>query len=117
MPDATSRFARLALCLALAGCNQAGPVPAPRAAAPSSGYASASFTPEGFVLPDGTGCQGDVARFRAVMNNDYKTGNVGLPVYRRIIGEIDQADHACASGNGPQASAMIRVTKSKFGYP
>jgi hypothetical protein len=117
MLDAPSRLALLAFSLMLADCNQAGPPPAPQAAAAPSGYASESFTPQGFTLPGGEGCQGDVGRFRAVMSNDYETGNVKLSVYKQINGEIDQADHLCASGKGAQASAMIRATKSRFGYP
>ncbi len=117
MLDAPSRLAALVFCLSLAACNQEAPAPAPQAAAPSSGYATQSFTPEGFTLPGGAGCQGDVARFRAVMSNDYQTGNVKLSVYRQISDDIDRADHLCASGDGAQASALIRSTKSRFGYP
>ena len=114
---AACRIATLAALATLAGCIQAGPAPAPPAAAPVTGYAIERYTPQGFALPGGQGCQGDVARFRAVMDNDYHTGNVGQTVYRQITGEIDQADRVCASGNSGEASAMIRTTKSKFGYP
>jgi hypothetical protein len=118
MLNASSRLAASALLVALAGCNQIAPAPAPQAAAaPPPGYATQRFTPQGFALPSGEGCQGDVSRFRAVMSNDYQTGNVNLRVYREISGEIDQADHVCASGNSGQASAMIRATRAKFGYP
>jgi hypothetical protein len=117
MPDAAFRFAPLAFCLMLAACNEAGPAPAVQATAAPSGYASQSFTPQGFTLPRGEGCQGDVARFRAVMSNDYETGNVKPSVYRQIGDEIDRADHLCASGNGAQASALIHSTKARFGYP
>lgn len=117
MLDAPSRFSALVLCLWLAACNQIAPAPAPQAAATPSGYATQSFTPQGFTLPGGSGCEGDVARFRAVMDNDYQTGNVKLSVYRQISEEIDRADHLCAAGNGAQASASIRATKSRFGYP
>ena len=117
MLDAPSASPRFAFCLLLAACNEAGPAPAAQATATPSGYASQSFTPQGFTLPRGAGCQGDVARFRAVMSNDYQTGNVKPSVYRQISDEIDRADHLCASGNGAQASALIRSTKSRFGYP
>jgi hypothetical protein len=113
----TSRLAALAFCLWLAACNQETPAPSAQAAAPPSGYATQSFTPQGFALPGGAGCGGDVARFRAVMSNDYQTGNVKLSVYRQISDEIDRADHLCASGQSAQASALIRSTKSRFGYP
>jgi hypothetical protein len=117
MLDALTRLAALVFCLALAACNQEAAAPAPQAAATPSGYATQAFTPEGFALPGGAGCQGDVARFRAVMSNDYKTGNVKPSVYRQISDDIDRADHLCASGDGAQASALIRSTKSRFGYP
>jgi hypothetical protein len=119
MPTALSRLAAFALSLALVGCIQSAPAPAPapQAAARPEGYATQRYTPPSFALPGGEGCQGDVSRFRAVMGNDYQTGNVNLSVYRRISAEIDQADQACASGNAAQASAMIRATKAKFGYP
>ena len=122
MLDAPSRLAVLVICLGLfclglAAYNQEAAAPSPQAAAPPSGYASQSFTPENFTLPGGGGCQGDVARFRAVMSNDYQTGNVKISVYRPISDAIDRAGELCASGNGAQASALIRSTKSRFGYP
>ena len=116
MRNASLRFASLALLAVLGACNQAAPAPQAAAAQPT-GYATERFTPQGFALPAGEGCQGDVGRFRAVMSNDYQTGNVNLSVYRRITSEIDAADHACAAGNSGQASAMIRASKAKFGYP
>ncbi|MBV8765139.1 MAG: hypothetical protein JOZ66_09515, partial [Hyphomicrobiales bacterium] len=93
MLDALSRLAALVFCVWLAACNQETPVPSAQAAAPPSGFATQSFTPQGFALPGGAGCEGDVARFRAVMSNDYQTGNVNLSVYKSITSEIDQADH------------------------
>ena len=114
MLDASSRLAILVLWLGLAACNQEAPPPT---TATPSGYATQSFTPSGFTLPQGAGCEGDVSRFRAVMNNDYQTGNVKLSVYQQVSDAIDQADHLCASGNGAQANALIRSTKSRFGYP
>jgi hypothetical protein len=111
------RFVLPALALMITSCVQQAPAPAPRAAARPQGYATERYTPPGFALPSGEGCQGDVARFRAVMSNDYQTGNVNLSVYKSITSEIDQADHVCAAGDNARASAMIHATKSKFGYP
>lgn len=84
MLDAPSRLAAFVFCLWLAACNQDAPAPAAQAAVTPSGYATQSFTPQSFTLPGGAGCDGDVARFRAVMSNDYQTGNVKLSVYRQI---------------------------------
>ena len=116
MPKARARLIATSLALLLAGCVQQAP-PAPQAAAQPTGYATHRYTPAGFALPGGGGCQGDVARFRAVMSNDYQTGNVNLSVFKRIGAEIDEADHVCAAGDDARASAMIRTTKAKFGYP
>ena len=117
MPNAFLRLAAPPFALILASCVQQAPAPAPQAGARPPGYASARYTPAGFALPGGEGCQGDVGRFRAVMGNDYQTGNVNLSVYKRISAEIDEADHVCAAGDVAKASAMIRTTRSKFGYP
>jgi hypothetical protein len=117
MPSRFLRLALLSLAAFVAGCVQQAPAPAPQAAARPQGYATERYTPPGFALPTGEGCQGEVGRFRAVMSNDYQTGNVNLSVYKRISAEIDQAEQVCVSGDGSRASAMIRATKSKFGYP
>jgi hypothetical protein len=110
-------FFRLAVLAIVASCVQQAPAPAPQAAARPQGYATERYTPPGFALPGGEGCRGDVRRFRAVMSNDYQTGNVNLSVYKSITAEIDQADQVCASGDAARASAMIHATKAKFGYP
>jgi hypothetical protein len=116
MINARLSLAAALFTLLLAGCVHEAPPPAPQAAAPQ-GYATERYTPAGFALPRGDGCQGDVGRFRAVMGNDYQTGNVNLSVFKQISAEIEAADHVCAAGDGARASAMIRATKAKFGYP
>jgi hypothetical protein len=112
-------LACLAALSSLGACNTAGAPPAPQAQASATpaGYATQRYAPQGYALPQGEGCQGDVARFRAIMTNDYSTGNVNLKVYRQISEEIDQAAQVCASGDGARASAMIHATRAKFGYP
>ncbi len=74
------------------------------------------ITPSTFRLPSGDGCSGDVARYRAVMDNDLATGHVNTSVHARVTSEINQAHEVCLSGRDPQASAMIRSTQIKFGY-
>jgi hypothetical protein len=103
----------LAAALALAGCNSSAP--APQASAPPSGRIA--MTPPGFKLPDGAGCSGEIARYRAVMDNDHSTGNVNDSVYNQINGEISGAAAACSSGNDGQAMALLRASKSRHGYP
>lgn len=95
-----------ALALSLAGCNQtASPSPS-----------SATVTPSGFRMPDGAGCQGEVARYKAVMDNDLAMGHVNQSVYTRIAREIEQAATACSTGRDAEAQRMIRATKSRYGY-
>ncbi|HEX8166442.1 MAG TPA: hypothetical protein VF601_11720 [Beijerinckiaceae bacterium] len=94
----------------LAACTQtAGPPPAP--ATPVLGV-----TPSTFVLPSGSGCSGEVSRYRAVMDNDLATGHVGKSVYARVGAEIDAAAAACAAGRDAEAVRMIAATKARYGY-
>ncbi len=75
------------------------------------------MTPAGFRLPEGTGCSGEIARFRAVQDNDLQTGHVNKSVYDRIKVELDQASAACSAGNDAGARGMLAATKRRFGYP
>lgn len=105
----------LVLGLALAACNQTA---APPAAPVDSGPRSASLvTPPGFRLPEGTGCAGDLARFRAVQANDLQTGHVNRTVYDRIAGELTQAEALCAAGNDGGARSALAGIKRRYGYP
>lgn len=97
-----------AVALSLTACNQT-------AAPPSPG--SASITPSGFRMPEGAGCQGEIARYRAVMNNDLAMGHVNQSVYNRVDKEIGQAEGACAAGRDAEAAHMIHASKSRHGYP
>jgi len=95
------------VALPLAACNQtaSGPAPAP-----------ASATPASFRMPEGSGCQGEIARYRAVMSNDLAMGHVNQSVYNRVDREIGQAEAACAAGRDAEAQRMIRATKARHGY-
>lgn len=107
--------------LALAACTQTSQqAAAPQAAAPAApSYAGTApgVTPAGFRLPEGTGCQGDVARWAAIQDNDLKTGHVSKSVYDNIQKDIAAARAACSAGNSAQASAMIRSSRTRNGYP
>lgn len=94
------------LALPLAACNQTA----------TTAPASTSVTPSGFSMPTGTGCQGEVARYRAVMSNDLAMGHVGQSVYNRVDREIDQAEAACTAGRDADAVRMINATKRRHGY-
>ena len=84
---------------------------------PEPGYATRPFTPQDFHMPEGSGCSGDVARWAAVQDNDYRSGNIGLPIYHKIQNEISQAAAACSAGQDAKASAMVRASRSRHGYP
>ena len=117
----TSRLLPLAACavalLALASCNS---TPAPQAIAtqpaPQQRVVS-PITPQGFKLPEGAGCSGAIARYRAVVANDHDTGNVNDSVYKQIEGEISGASAACAAGKDGEAMSLIAASKSRHGYP
>jgi hypothetical protein len=99
--------------LSLAACTQSGPAPEP----PRERTSASFVTPAGFRLPEGAGCSGDIARFRAVQDNDLQTGHVNQSVYNRIKVEVDQAAGQCAAGNDAGARASLAGTKRRFGYP
>ncbi|KLK93477.1 hypothetical protein AA309_09210 [Microvirga vignae] len=90
------------VALPLAACNQT-----------TSGPAQA---PARFRMPDGSGCQGEIARYRAVMSNDLAMGHVNQTVYNRVDREIGQAEAACAAGRDAEAQRMINATKNRHGY-
>lgn len=92
--------------LPLAACNRTAP-PAP---------ASAATAPSGFRMPEGSGCQGEIARYRAVMDNDLAMGHVHQSVHTRVAREIEQAQAACAAGRDAEAMRTIRATKARYGY-
>jgi hypothetical protein len=103
--------------LLLAGCNTTSTSP-PAASTPApSAYATQSYTPQNFVLPGGSGCAADIARWQAIQNNDYASGNIGLPVYKQIKQEIAAASAACSAGRDAEASSMIASSRRRHGYP
>ena len=81
---------------AVAGCNSA---PSPQPVAPQ-GPGSRSVTPAGFKLPEGSGCSGSIARYRAIMDNDLAMGHVNQGVYSQIQNEIGEAEQRLLGGTG-----------------
>lgn len=102
----------LIACAAVSACNSTGASSTPEPAA----YRS-PVTPPGFKLPEGTGCAGDIARYRAVMDNDKRAGHVNDKVYDVIQGEISGAEAACSAGNSAQAISLVHASKVRHGYP
>lgn len=97
------------VALPLAACNQTASSPAPTPA-------TTSVTPSSFRMPEGSGCLGEIARYRAVMNNDLAMGHVNQSVYNQVEREIGQAEATCTSGRDAEAMRMIRATKARHGY-
>ena len=102
--------------LLVAGCNTTQTA-APPAAPAAQTAAPSPVTPAGFKLPEGAGCSGDVARYRAIQDNDLKTGHVNKSVYDQIQGEIAQAEAACAAGRDGEARGLISASRKRHGYP
>lgn len=102
--------------LALAAALSPGQAQA-QAADPDRGYATQPFTPKTFAMPEGEGCAGDVARWKAVQDNDYASGNIGLKVFHQIEAEIARAQATCAAGHDRESQAMVRGSKRRHGYP
>jgi hypothetical protein len=102
----------IAAGLTLSACQQAASPPPVANSAAIPGVTRSDFR-----LPAGSGCTGEVTRFRAVMDNDLETGHVARSVYDQVIGEIDNAASACAAGRDGEAVRMINNTKNRFGYP
>ena len=94
------------VALPLAACNQTA------ATAPGS----ANVTPSGFNLPSGSGCGGEISRYRVVMSNDLATGHVNQSVSNRVDREIAQAEAACSAGRDAEALRMVNATKARHGY-
>ena len=98
--------------LALGACQQTASAPP----APPPSLAASGVTPSTFRMPEGTGCAGEVARYRAVMDNDLAAGHTTAAVHGRVMNEINAASATCAAGREAEAVRMVATTKSKFGY-
>ena len=99
--------------LTLAGCNSAGMAPA----APPPAPGSLVVAPSNFQMPQGTGCAADVARYRAVQDDDLAMGQIKRSVYDQIHGEIAAAAQACSEGHDEEARGMILASRKRHGYP
>lgn len=106
----------LVLTLMLAGCNANRATPMVELAAPTT-PAYIRVTPPESRLPEGGGCAGDIARFRAIQENDLGMGHVDKSVYAQIQTELTEADQACAQGDTLRAQGLLRATKERHGYP
>ena len=64
-----------------------------------------------------SGCSGVIERYRAVQANDLSMGHVNKSVYAQIKREIEEAEKSCAAGQDAKATAMIRASQARHGYP
>ncbi len=107
-------IAPLALvALTLAACN----APAPQASAPPPAPGSVAVTPSNFQLPEGNDCSAQIARYRAIQDNDLSMGHVAQSVYNQIKRETDAAERVCAAGHDAEAKSMVVASQKRHGYP
>ena len=99
--------------LMLAACNAAAPPPQVDASPTGSLLAAQQNGP----LPEGGSCAGDIARYRAIQEQDIKMGHVAKSVYNKIKAEIAGAEAECNAGHEAHARAMVVTSKKKHGYP
>lgn len=109
LPRALPVVFLLNTALIAAGCQRAA-APVPQTAA------APGVTPSTFAMPEGSGCGGEIGRFRAVITNDKETGNAGKGVADKVLGELDGASSVCAAGRDAEALRMVAQTKSRYGY-
>jgi hypothetical protein len=101
-----SGAAVLTAALVLAGCNQtSGPL-----ATPTAGSTA-------MQMPAGAGCSGPIGRFRTVIENENRVGQVSPSVYKQVDAEVTRAEEACAAGRDAEAQRMLATTKVRHGYP
>ena len=82
----------------------------------SSALAQSPVTPPSFQMPGGGGCAGEIARYRAVAENDYSSGNVNKSVFLQMKREIEAAERVCSAGQDARATSMIRASEARHGY-
>ena len=104
----------------LLACQSTPPPPSATsgAAVSAQDYASlpAGVTPRNFHLPTDKGCSGDIARFRAVIDNDLASGHTTDKVNQAIHGELNKIAATCPAQDAA-ASQAVRALKSRYGYP
>lgn len=82
----------------------------------SAASAQSPVTPPDFQMPGGSGCAGDIARYRAVIANDYSSGNVAKSIYLQVKRDIDAAEKLCSAGQDAKASSTIHASQARHGY-
>lgn len=80
-------------------------------------YASHPVTPQGFQLPAGGDCAAEIARYRAIQDNDFQMGQIARSVHEKIAGEIAAAERECSAGHDARARSLLVASKTRHGYP
>ena len=73
-----------------------------------------------FALPASAafaGCAQDIATFQKLLDGDLQTGFVAKSVHDAASSELDAAEALCSAGQGGAASAAVRASRSRHGYP
>ena len=73
-----------------------------------------------FTLPASAafaGCAQDIATFQKLLDGDLKTGFVAKSVHAAASSELEAARALCTSGQDDPASAAVRASRSRHGYP
>jgi hypothetical protein len=107
----------LAGAFALAACQTTAEAPTPAPQPVAQGSSPQYVTRPDFRLPEGAGCSGEIARFRAVMDNDLATGHVTRDVHGRVMADLRGPEAACAAGRSGEASSSLTAVKRRYGYP
>jgi len=94
----------------LAGCNASAIAGAD---APDS---VGAIQPSVQMAQEGS-CGADIARYRAIQEQDISMGHVAKSVYNKIKAEIAAAEEECNAGHEAHARAMILASKKRHGYP
>ena len=69
-----------------------------------------------FHIPGPSGCTGPIGDFRAVVENDVRTGNLAKAVHARIIAELEPVNAACSAGRETDATRQLAAVKARHGY-
>lgn len=77
----------------------------------------ATAAPSSAASGSGSGCSGEIAQFRAVIDSDARTGHVNASVYKRMAAEVERAAATCAAGREAAALSALSATRRRFGYP
>jgi hypothetical protein len=105
----------LALGVGLAGCN-ANPEPVAATGAELAQAGPIEPAPE-VALPAGAACSNAIERWRAVLDNDYRTGYLDPSVYASAERDVATEQSACAAGRDADALRLVAASRRRHGYP